>query len=636
MADITARNEYLAARKQARKYLSEHANDPNRGHPAVLESILDREEHAGEISLGVHEVPLRKIVGTYTDIRSGSFSGNWLPLLAEGTEFASKWQSLYAHHIRDGITDPIKVYEYLGYFYVLEGNKRVSVLSWVGAYSLRADVTRILPRYDETNEEMRIYYEIIGYDPRCFAFSGMWFRHYGSFTALIEGARRFASQHEELRGLEPHQWLPRAYNDFALQYDRAGFRSLDITTADAFIEYINVYDFPYNLPLDQLAEQVRACGAQFRLAAGEGGRIVVESNTPSPRSGVGLFGLGVRRAHLLFAYRTPPSTSSWTRSHEIARQNLKHAFDGRVTTSAVYDISDTDPYPALKKAVEFEKPDILFTVNSLFSAASLRIALEYPQTLVFNCNHAVTGLNLNTYFTKLYEQTFILGAAAGAYTATDVIGFVDLPARATDSTYAINAFAQGARLVNHNIRVKRCTPRINYSGPEDRLARRKLAEAGCDVVLCQYPNYDEIVVKPCDDLYAMLCSIDRRGSVVEYLAGAAWNWGAIYEKILNDYLSGSFEPILRGKLTSSFYFWLGTSSSAAPIYKVDAALGTHTARLCDLFTELIRHSRLHPFIGPIRDRDGVLRVSRYDMPNLSDIRRMNWLCDIVDETIALQ
>jgi len=634
MADITAHSEYLAARKQAKKYLSDHAGDPLGGHLAVLENIIGHDDHAGEISLGIHEVPLRKIVGTYTDVRSGSFAGNWLPLLAEGTEFASKWQSLYSHHIRDGITDPIKVYEYLGRFYVLEGNKRVSVLNWVGAYSMRADITRILPRFDESNERIRIYYEILSYDPRSFAFSGMWFKRSGSFTALIEAARRFAEQRDDLRSLEPHQWLPRAYNDFSLQFDRAGFRTIDITTADAFIEYINVYDFPYELPLDILSEQVRACAAQFRLAAGEGDSITVESGAPAPRSG-GIFGFGAKHAHVLFAYRTTADTSSWTRSHENARKSIEESLDGRVTTAAVFDIPSDDPYPALRAAVEREQPDVLFTVNSLFSAASLRIALEFPQTLVFNCNHAVTGLNLNTYFTKLYEQSFILGAVAGAYTATDIIGFVDLPARATDSTYAINAFTQGARLVNHNIRVKRCKTRTNYSGPEDKLARKKLAEAGCDVVMCQYPNYDDIVVKPCDDIYAMLCSISPNGSVVEYLAAAAWNWSAVYEKILGDYLAGGFEALLRGRQAGSYYFWLGISSGAAPIYKVDAALGTHTARLCDLFCDLVSNAKLYPFIGPIRDGAGELRVARYDMPTLADIRRMDWLCDIVDETISL-
>ena len=258
MANPSALNEYLAARKQGRKYVAEHARDRFGGHPAVLETLLEDSEQAAEITVGTFEIPLSRIAGTYTGIRSDSFSGNWLPLLAEGTEFAGKWQSLYTHHIQDGITDPIKVYEYMGKFYVVEGNKRVSVMSWVGAYSIRADITRMLPRYNEEDEQVRIYYEILSYDPRSFAFSDMWFSHYGSFTYLIEAARLFSKRHAddlpELKGLEPHEWLPSAFRDFSVQYERAGFDSLDITTGDAFLEFIHFYGFPYRRPLDQLAQ----------------------------------------------------------------------------------------------------------------------------------------------------------------------------------------------------------------------------------------------------------------------------------------------------------------------------------------------------------------------------------------------
>ena len=636
MADPSVLNEYLLARKSGRKYVAEHASDPYGGHPAVLERVLEHQDHAAEIAIGTHEVPLKKIVGTYTNIRSESFAGNWMPLLAEGTEFASKWQSLYVHHIRDGISDPIKVYEYLGKFYVVEGNKRVSVMNWVNAWSIRADITRMLPRYDENDEQVRIYYEILSYDPKSFAFSEMWFSHYGNFTHLLNAARHYAAHHAELADKEPHEWLPSAFRDFSVQYERAGFDSLDLPQGDAFIQFTLVYGFPYQKPLDQLAEQVKACGSQFKLAAGEGRRFTVDSTDgPVPKIGTGFLGLGTRRAKVLFAYRYSPADSNWTRSHETARYHIDRDFGDRVSTSAIYDVAPETAYQQLKDAVEREKPDILFTVYALFGWASLRISLEYPQTMVFNCNHSITAFNLNTYYSKLYEQTFLLGVVAGAYTTTDTIGFVEIPAWDPGSTYAVNAFAQGARLVNHNIRVKRCLPKVNFSGPQDLEARQRLAAAGADVVLCQYPNHDAIVTKPLDNLYAMLCSLHPNGAVNEYLAAAAWNWEAVYSKIISDYLAGAFEPILRGKATGNFYFWLGMSADAAPVYKVDAALGTHTSRLCELFTGLLRHNQVHPFIGPMLDTDGVLRVGRYDVPSLGDIRGMRWLSDIVDETIEL-
>jgi hypothetical protein len=63
----------------------------------------------------------------------------------------------------------------------------------------------------------------------------------------------------------------------------------------------------------------------------------------------------------------------------------------------------------------------------------------------------------------------------------------------------------------------------------------------------------------------------------------------------------------------------------------DMVLGPHTSRLGRIFKDLIAHSNLHPFTGPIRDTGGEIRVQRGDIPTLLDIQNMRWLCDIISE-----
>ena len=57
------------------------------------------------------------------------FSRNYLPLIDEESEFASKWIAVYEAQINEGLRDPIKAYEYLNWFYVVEGNKRIVYLN---------------------------------------------------------------------------------------------------------------------------------------------------------------------------------------------------------------------------------------------------------------------------------------------------------------------------------------------------------------------------------------------------------------------------------------------------------------------------------------------------------------------------
>ena len=111
----------------------------------ALDDILKEKKIAAtrEISLGLVQIPIDQIVGTKTAGRSTAFSKSFYPLLEPGSEFAYKWCSLCGSHMKEGIRDPIKAYEFMNKFYVEEGNKRVSVLKYFGAVSIPGTVTRI-------------------------------------------------------------------------------------------------------------------------------------------------------------------------------------------------------------------------------------------------------------------------------------------------------------------------------------------------------------------------------------------------------------------------------------------------------------------------------------------------------------
>ena len=79
-------------------------------------------------SLGVIEIPMELIDGTYNAMRRDDFSPGFFPVVNENSEFASKWEMLCKAHLDEGIRDPIKAVEYLNHFYVIVGHKRVSVL----------------------------------------------------------------------------------------------------------------------------------------------------------------------------------------------------------------------------------------------------------------------------------------------------------------------------------------------------------------------------------------------------------------------------------------------------------------------------------------------------------------------------
>ena len=108
----------------------------------ALETVLAEERifSPKEMPLGQVQIPLELIVGTKMESRGNSFSKSFYPLMELHTEFSDKWIRLYQTHLDEGIHDPILAYEYMNRFYVVEGNKRVSILKYLKAATIQGNV----------------------------------------------------------------------------------------------------------------------------------------------------------------------------------------------------------------------------------------------------------------------------------------------------------------------------------------------------------------------------------------------------------------------------------------------------------------------------------------------------------------
>ena len=136
--------DYLSAVKIGKKEYHACVNKGTYPYLPVLEDIIDENSIDREVSLGSDQIPLRLVVGTCTAGRTTAFADNFMPILDWGTEFSAKWASLSDSQVNEGIRDDIKVYEYMNKFYVLEGNKRVSVLKYFKAVTVSAQVISCL------------------------------------------------------------------------------------------------------------------------------------------------------------------------------------------------------------------------------------------------------------------------------------------------------------------------------------------------------------------------------------------------------------------------------------------------------------------------------------------------------------
>ena len=154
-------NSYAQALKQGQKEYKELVQKNLEPYPQVLDDILGSDITNMVQDIGIVEIPADRIVGTKTAGRISAFTASFKPLLSAETEFAYKWVNLCAAHLSDeGIREPILCYEYLGNFYVQEGNKRVSVLRYFDAPKIPGRVLRVMPEMSD-DPRIKAYYELL-------------------------------------------------------------------------------------------------------------------------------------------------------------------------------------------------------------------------------------------------------------------------------------------------------------------------------------------------------------------------------------------------------------------------------------------------------------------------------------------
>jgi len=508
MSRLAANNQYNYALKLGQKYYRECVVRGKYPYQQALNDVFNENLAAAKVNIGLVDIPTEQIVGTTTSGRGNAFAGNFMPLLHESTEFATKWISLCAAHLdAGGISDPIVCYEYMGRFYVTEGNKRVSVLKSYDAPSISGNVTRIIPTWSD-DEAVQLYYEFIPF----FDLSGLYdvtFTSRGSYAKL-----------QARLGFEPdHVWTKEerseflyGFRRFKAAFEKVNAEKLNITPGDALLVWLQMNPVE-DLQKTDLHKSLTAAWADVRIFAnGSSISVSTEPQAEDKNSLTRILGIG-RPNHLqiAFVHAHNPAQSSWTASHESGSRQLENAMGERITVKT-YICEDEDPLAVMERAVE-DGAQVIFATTPPLIAACRQISARYPQVKVLNCSVSMPYSGVRTYYGRMYEAKFITGAIAGAMADSDRIGYVaNYPIIGTIAS--INAFALGARMTNPNAKIAlrwSCLP----GNPV-----HSLMEEGVSVI----SNRDASTGDPYWAWEWGTYKVEANGSLLP-LSSPVWNWG---------------------------------------------------------------------------------------------------------------
>ena len=128
---------YSRARQKGLKAYTQALKDGTDPYLPVLEDMVPNINALSRVTLGILSVPLYRVVGSVSQGRSYAFANNFMPILDVNSEFGTKWSALYASMEEEGLRDAPKMLEYMGNYYLIEGNKRVCVMQFLGRIILK-------------------------------------------------------------------------------------------------------------------------------------------------------------------------------------------------------------------------------------------------------------------------------------------------------------------------------------------------------------------------------------------------------------------------------------------------------------------------------------------------------------------
>ena len=604
-------DDYKKARKLAQRQSRRASARGESPYPKVLDTILEGQETAGNQYLGMMEIPLSLVIGTKEAGRSNAFSPDFLPLLDETSEFATKWLSLFQSQMEEGLRDPVIVYEYRNRFYVQEGNKRVSIMKYLKMPIILANVTRILPVHDSKKENV-VYYEFVEFYKRT-GLNMIIFPEPGNYESLLQAIGKDWNSkwnEEEIRRLSS------VFYHFGIMYESMTGDFVPEHIGTAFLRCLEI--FPYEELKEKTSVEIREKLETIReeiepeALEAEVER-VMEPETEKTPILTRFLAPPKRIIKVAFIYEGSTNSSEWNYAHELGRQQLEDSFGGRVITSVYENIQPQTPRSEVLEAAIEDGNEVIFTTTATLMQASVQIALKHPEIYIFNCSLNFPYKSVRTYLTRNYEMKFLLGLIAGAAADREsIIGYEeDYPMYGTIAN--INAFSIGVQMMQPGARVKLIWTGVKNSKSEEEKKKLRIISAK-----------EMISKKGTESPYGLY--FQENGEITR-IATSIINWGKFYERIMQYILDGSWKPMAYGDKKTLNYWW-GLSAGVVELICSERVPGG-VKRMAESFAQFIAEGSFHPFEGKMRDQNGKIHGIDGETLEVEELVTMDWLYENV-------
>jgi simple sugar transport system substrate-binding protein len=340
-----------------------------------------------------------------------------------------------------------------------------------------------------------------------------------------------------------------------------------------------------------------------------------------------------------FIYVGPIGDYGWTHAHDVARQIVAQKLP--VDTLKVESVPEGGVEPFIDRLVS-QGAQVIFTTSFGFMDGTLAAAKKYPKVIFAHASGFKRNPNMATYMADFYQVYYLNGLMAGALTKTNKVAYIGafpIP----EVKRHLDAWALGVRAVNPaaTIQVRWISDWFNPAKAKE--ATQALIAEGADVFA--FTEDSPTVVQEAGK--KNLLSFGHYSPMYKYapdtiVSGELVHWETIYLDFLRKVQAGTYTA---DNLQNVDYWWLlaekavevGTKPGMMINPKFVDQLKAVQVKTPDLGTrsvyDLIQRRlaqmsaspvKFDPFTGPLKDRNGVVRVKAGYTMNEGDLTSMEW------------
>jgi len=310
----------------------------------------------------------------------------------------------------------------------------------------------------------------------------------------------------------------------------------------------------------------------------------------------------------------------WNYLHDQGRLYLEAHLPGQIETTVAENVPENAEVERVMERMIAQGNRVIFATAYGYLESALRVAAKHPEVIIMHAGLRLDPLpvkNVGTYFADPHDPIYVSGMVAGMMTKANKIGYVGahpVPPLLVN----LNVFTLGVRAVNAKAQVKMVWTNSWHDPGLEVEAVNSLMETGVDVIFANLDSPVSVLqAAEKNHLYSVACPADLDKLAIKgWLTGAKWNWGPLYVKIVQSILDNTWQRSDSRYGAKEGYVQLSSFGASVPKVIQRQALEVW---------QKLKDGKFIVFKGPIKDRDGVLRIPAGQVANANYLAQMDWV-----------